>query len=93
MKEQKGRKMTRADKIYEKLSQAFTPQLLEVVNESEQHRGHSGYSDGQSHFRVKLVTSEFAGQSRIARHRSVHAALGAELVAEIHALALELSEK
>ncbi len=85
--------MNRADKIYEKLDSAFSYQHLEVINESEQHRGHSGYSDGQTHFRVKLISPDFAGQTRIARHRAVHAALGAELVAEIHALALELREK
>ena len=84
--------MNRADKIYEKLKNAFSPQVLEVINESEQHLGHSGYSDGQSHFRVKMITSEFMGKSRIARHRAVHAALGAELVAEIHALSLDLSD-
>lgn len=84
--------MNRADKIYEKLKNAFSPQVLEVINESEQHRGHSGYSDGQSHFRVKMIAREFMGKSRIARHRAVHAALGAELVAEIHALSLDLSD-
>lgn len=84
--------MNRADKIYEKLNKAFSPQVLEVINESEHHRGHSGYSDGQSHFRVKMVAADFAGQSRIARHRAVHAALGADLVAEIHALSLDLTD-
>ena len=38
-----------------------------------------------------MTADAFVAMPRIARHRAVHAALGAELVAEIHALALELS--
>ena len=66
--------------------------MLEVIDESEQHRGHAGYQDGgESHFRVIIRAPEFADMSRIARHRAVHKALGADLVSEIHALALDIS--
>jgi BolA protein len=47
--------------------------------------------DGESHFRVKMVSAALAGQSRIAQHRAVHAAIGKQLMEEIHALALDLS--
>lgn len=73
------------------LEAAFTPEHLEVLDESEQHIGHAGYQPGgQSHFRVRMKTPAFAAQSRIARHRAVHAAIGPALMGEIHALALEL---
>jgi BolA protein len=83
--------MNRETKIREKLAATFAPITLEVINESEHHRGHGGYSDGETHYRVRMKAVAFADMSRIARHRAVHAALGAELVGEIHALALELS--
>ena len=83
--------MTIADRIHNALTAAFAPLALEVINESEQHRGHGGYSDGETHYRVRMTADAFVAMSRIARHRAVHAVLGAELVAEIHALALELS--
>ncbi len=84
--------MTRRDDIFSKLSKAFQPDHLEVVDESELHRGHAGYQDGgQSHFRVVIGSQDFAKLSRIARHRAVHAAIGAELMGQIHALALEVS--
>lgn len=83
--------MTKADRIHNALTAAFAPLALEVINESEQHRGHGAYSDGETHYRVRMTADAFVAMSRIARHRAVHAALGAELVAEIHALALELS--
>lgn len=83
--------MSRTEEIKRRLDAAFKPQLIEVVDESEQHRGHAGFQEGgESHFRVRLRAASFAGQSRIARHRAVHAALGSELMTAIHALALEL---
>ena len=84
--------MSRLKRIRKKLSDNFEVDLLDVIDESESHRGHAGFQEGgESHFRVRLVSAEFKGLSRIARHRAVHAAIGKELLAEIHALALDLS--
>ncbi|MGB0607694.1 MAG: BolA family protein [Paracoccaceae bacterium] len=83
--------MSRSEEIKCRLEASFAPQFIEVIDESEQHRGHAGFQEGgESHFRVRLCAASFAGQSRIARHRAVHAALGRELMTSIHALALEL---
>lgn len=74
------------------LRAAFSPERLEIVDESEAHRGHAGYRDGgESHFRIILRAPAFASMTRIERHRAVHAALGPELVGRIHALALDVS--
>ena len=79
------------DEIRQKLETAFAPDLLEVVDESEKHRGHAGYQEGgQSHFQVRIAAAAFEGQSRIARHRAVHEALGKELIGRIHALGLQI---
>ncbi|MEM6385264.1 MAG: BolA family protein [Pseudomonadota bacterium] len=79
------------DEIRAKLEEAFQPSELSVLDESEQHRGHAGYQEGgQSHFRVAITSDAFADLNRLARHRAVHAALGAELIGRIHALALEI---
>ncbi|MGY3439495.1 MULTISPECIES: BolA family protein [unclassified Marinovum] len=83
--------MQRSEEIRQRLDAAFAPTELVVEDESEAHRGHAGYQDGgQSHFKVRLRSEAFAGQSRIARHRAVHNALGGELMTAIHALALDL---
>lgn len=83
--------MKRIEEIRQRLETAFAPAALDVIDESEKHRGHAGYQEGgQSHFRVTLRAAAFAGQSRIARHRAVHAALGPDLMSAIHALALDL---
>lgn len=86
------RVLNRTEKIRERLEAAFTPRVLEVIDDSERHRGHAGYQDGgESHFRVRIEADAFDGMSRLARHRAVHAALGPDLVGEIHALALKIS--
>ena len=83
--------VTRGEEIRARLAAAFAPRRLEVVDESERHRGHAGYQEGgESHFRVTIESAQFEGMDRIARHRAVHTALGRDLVSEIHALALKI---
>ncbi len=83
--------MSRTQEIRTALEQAFKPQHLEVIDESEQHRGHSGYMEGgESHFRVVIRSPQFAPMSRIQRHRAIHSALGPDLIGRIHALALDI---
>ncbi len=83
--------MSRTEQIESRLRAAFTVRDLVVQDDSEAHRGHAGFQEGgESHFNVRLRAPELAGLSRIARHRAVHSALGPELVAQIHALSLDL---
>ncbi len=78
--------------IAAKLNAAFAPVLLEVIDESHQHHGHSGARpDGESHFRVRIVAEAFRGKSRVDQHRMVNAVLAAELIERVHALAIEAS--
>ena len=78
--------------IAEKLSTAFAPQSLDVVDESHQHAGHAGARPGgQTHFRVHIVAEAFRGKSRIERHRMINQALSSELAGGVHALAIHAS--
>ena len=82
--------MSVKDKITSKLMQAFAPAEIEVVDDSERHRGHSGYRDGgETHFNVRIVAEAFAGKSRIERHRMINELLADELAGPVHALALK----
>lgn len=75
--------------IRNKLTEAFAPETLEVVNDSHRHAGHAGSpGTGESHFTIKVVSAAFAGKSRLERHRMVNQALAAELADKIHALAV-----
>ena len=80
-----------ADEMREKLA-ALAPSELEVIDESESHRGHGGWREGgETHFRIRMNSPRFTGMNRVARHRLVHQTLG-DIVPRIHALALELGE-
>ena len=82
--------MTVETELTTRLTQAFAPTRLEVVNESHKHAGHGGDDgSGESHFAVLIRAEAFAAMSRVARHRAVHAALG-DLTRRIHALALDI---
>ena len=77
-----------ATEIESRLRLALNPSHLLVINDSEKHRGHSGYSGGESHFTVELVSTAFIGANRVARQRMVNEALQELLVDKIHALSI-----
>jgi BolA family transcriptional regulator, general stress-responsive regulator len=78
------------DRLRDKLTAAFAPLSLEIIDESEQHHGHGGWRDGgETHFRVRIVSAAFAGQTRVAMHRMINAVVAEELRERVHALAIE----
>ena len=80
--------MTVADQIRQRLS-ALAPESIDIEDESAQHAGHEGAKGGGGHYRLKLVSAHFAGQSLQARHRMVYDLLGPMMRREIHALAIQ----
>lgn len=79
-----------SDSIRTKLTAAFNPSRLEVVDDSARHAGHAGARPGgQSHFNVLIEAPAFAGLGRVARQRQVYAALAEELAGPVHALSLK----
>ena len=80
------------DIMTKKLNDAFTPESIDIVDESHLHEGHAGHRPGgQSHFRVYIVSQAFAGKSRIDRHRMINATLADDLAGGVHALAIHAS--
>ena len=78
--------------ITNKLREAFTPESLDVTDESHLHEGHAGHRPGGgTHFRVYIVAEAFRGKSRLERHRMINAALINELQNGVHALAIHAS--
>jgi BolA protein len=83
--------MSVRDTIIAKLSDALHPTHLDVIDESLKHKGHAGWREGgETHFRVRVATRQFAGKTRVAQHREVMSALKEELDAGVHALAIEV---
>jgi BolA protein len=83
--------MSMKSSIAGKLEAAFSPERLEVINESHMHAGHQpGFDgEGETHMRIRIVSAAFAGMSRVARHRAINDVVKAELAAGLHALAVE----
>ena len=82
--------MNTRDAITNRLREAFTPESLDVTDESHLHKGHAGHRPGgETHFRVYIVSPAFQGKSRIERHRMINATLAAELSGGVHALAIK----
>ncbi len=69
------------------LEKEFAPTELKIVDESHLHAGHSGHG-GAGHFKVQIVSNKFNGQTPLARHRMVYAALANLMQTEIHALSI-----
>jgi BolA family transcriptional regulator, general stress-responsive regulator len=84
--------MATRDLIVKKLTDAFAPASLDVVDESHQHAGHAGHREGgETHFRVYIVAEAFRGKSRLDRHRMINETLVGELAGGVHALAIHAS--
>ncbi|WP_165854903.1 BolA family protein [Marinobacter sp. JSM 1782161] len=73
--------------IEKKLTDGFQADHLRVENESHMH---SVPPNSETHFKVTLVSGDFEGKNRVKRHQAIYGALGAELQAGVHALALHL---
>lgn len=82
--------MSVRDIIDARLRAALAPAVLEITDESHLHAGHAGARpEGETHFRVRIVSERFEGLSRVERQRLVFAALREEMDNPIHALALK----
>lgn len=82
--------MSMREEIENRLRAAFAPSELEVVDDSDSHRGHAGHDGrGESHFNVRIRAESFAAKNRVAQHRAIHAALK-DVMPKIHALALDV---
>jgi BolA protein len=81
-----------ADRMQEKLTQAFAPIKLNIVDDSDKHKGHAGAREGgQSHFTVIIESAAFTGVSRVERQRMINHVLADDLAGPVHALSIQAS--
>ena len=80
---------TRKTRIEAALLAELSPSYMNVIDDSERHRGHGGWREGgETHFSVDVVSATFEGKSRLARQRLVMDALKAEFETGLHALSV-----
>ncbi|OFX13369.1 MAG: transcriptional regulator [Alphaproteobacteria bacterium RIFOXYD12_FULL_60_8] len=81
-----------AARIKSKLTEAFAPHRLTILDQSDRHAGHAGaHPLGESHFRVEMCSAAFTGISRVERQRRVMAVLAEEMAERVHALSLSIT--
>jgi len=73
-----------------RLEAALSPTAMQLVDDSEAHRGHAGHDErGESHFSLTVESAAFIGKSRVERQRLVYAALGDLMRERVHALTIK----
>jgi BolA family transcriptional regulator, general stress-responsive regulator len=81
-----------ATEVLERLNSALSPTRIQLIDDSEKHRGHGGYNPaGESHFSLDIESEAFAGKSRVERQRMIYRALGELMHERVHALSIRAS--
>jgi len=78
--------------IKHRLEQKFSPTILEVIDDSEKHKGHAGSAEGAGHYTVIIASAFFAAQSRVSIHREIYHVLADLIPHEIHALQIKIAK-
>jgi BolA protein len=79
-----------AAEMLRRLNSSLAPTMIELIDDSEQHRGHGGYNPaGESHFSLRIESPAFAGKNRVQRQRMIYAALGELMESRVHALSIQ----
>jgi len=79
-----------AREMHERLQAALSPSSIELIDDSENHRGHGGYNPaGESHFTLSIESAAFAGKNRVERQRLIYSALGELMRERVHALSIK----
>jgi BolA family transcriptional regulator, general stress-responsive regulator len=79
---------TRAQRIVSELQSALHTDRVELIDDSHMHAGHAGARDGRGHFRVRVISPDFAGLRTLQRHQLVYRSLGELMQTDIHALSI-----
>ena len=80
----------RMNVIRQRLEQKFSPSQLDVLDDSEKHKGHPGSAGGAGHYTVRIAADCFAGRKRVAIHRDIYDALSDLIPQEVHALRIQI---
>jgi len=81
----------RISRVRSRLEIAFSPEALEIIDDSHLHEGHVGAQEGKGHFRVRIISECFRDTRPIDRHRMVFQALDDMMDTDIHALSVTAS--
>ena len=74
-----------------KLQENLEINFLDIEDESSKHIGHAGFKEGgETHFKVKISSSDFDGLNKVKSHKLIYNILKKEMEDQIHALSIEI---
>ena len=80
--------MSSARDLIEERLRGLHASVLQIDDDSAEHAGHAGNTTGGGHFSVTIVSEDFCGLTRLARHRAVLDRVGDLIPNPVHALAI-----
>ena len=80
------------EKLTKKLLTYFDETELKIINNSEIHKHHSGYSDGESHFLIIISSDKVNNMKPLEKHRLVLSLIGKELNESIHSIEISFNK-
>ncbi len=78
------------DEIRNKIIKKVEVENLEIVNNSEKHRGHKFFSKDKFHLHIKIKSSYLNSLSRINAQKIIMKILKEDLKKKIHALQISI---
>tara|TARA_Y100000768_G_scaffold338119_1_gene280665 strand:- start:198 stop:455 length:258 start_codon:yes stop_codon:yes gene_type:complete len=78
------------DEIRNKIKEKVEIENLEIVNNSEKHRGHKFFSEDKLHLHIKIKSSYLKSLSRINAQKTIMKILKEDLKKKIHALQISI---
>ena len=78
-------------KLTGRLLEYFDESEIKIINNSEMHKHHSGYTDGESHFLIIITSNKVKKMKALERHRLVINLIGKELAKEIHSIEINFN--
>ncbi len=76
--------------MHDRLQQAFSPEKIEVIDDSHLHVGHAGAEGGAGHYTVVIASALLKSKSRVDAHREIYRVFDDLIPHEIHALKIKL---
>ncbi|MCF6808479.1 BolA family transcriptional regulator [Thiotrichales bacterium 19S9-11] len=80
----------RIELITQRINQALSPEILEIIDDSERHKNHPGAKSGKGHFIVKIKSDKLSQLTRIKAHKAVYQAVNDLFETDIHALNIQI---
>lgn len=77
--------MERQNRIESLLKQNIDISYLELLNESHMH---SVPENSETHFKLTIVSEDFEGKRKVARHQMIYSLLGGLMQEGLHAIAI-----